>query len=95
MLTSSTVCFFNKPFNRIRSLALCGYKSPALFKDNKFFLCFLKKITKQTAKTLLAHKEITYIDLVSKKSGKKYKATIVMSIDDKSNYPIFSLRFDN
>lgn len=73
----------------------CANKDFSLFKDNKFFESFGKKITKQTAKTLLAHKEITYIDLVSKKSGKKYKATIVMSIDDKSNYPIFSLRFDN
>ena len=73
----------------------CINRDFSLFKDNKFFESFGKKITKQTAKTLLTHKEITYTDLKSKKSGKKFKATIVMSIEDKSNYPVFCLRFDN
>jgi DNA topoisomerase-3 len=68
----------------------CGL---ALYKDNKLFASINKKIDKKTAKTIFTKGEITYDDLVSKKTNKTYQATLKASFKDK--YVNFTFVFPN
>ena len=67
--------------------------SLSLFKDNHLFASLNKKITNKIAKEIFTKGEITFDDLVSKKTGNQYKATLKADFKDK--YVNFRFVFDN
>ena len=67
--------------------------SLSLFKDNHLFASLNKKITNKIAKEIFTKGEITFDDLVSKKTGNQYKATLKADFKDK--YVNFHFVFDN
>ncbi len=72
----------------------CENKDFVLFKDNKYFSAFKKKITKSIAKKLFETGQCYIPDLLSKKN-KTFAATIIMTAETDSQYPKFDLQFPN
>ena len=64
----------------------------ALWKNDKFFESQGKKMDAGTVKKLLSKGKVHYKDLLSKKTGKSYEATVVMA-DSGEGYVKFNLEF--
>lgn len=64
----------------------------ALWKNDKFFESQGKKMDTGTVKKLLSKGKVHYKDLLSKKTGKSYEATVVMA-DSGEGYVKFNLEF--
>ena len=68
--------------------SVCGL---TLFNDNKLFEAIGKKMTKKIAKQIFTKGEITFDDLVSKKTNQTYSATLVA--DFSTRYVSFKFTF--
>ena len=66
----------------------CGL---SLFKNNKLFESLDKKITKTLAKQIFTKGKVEFENLVSKKTGKTYNATLVADFSNK--YVAFKFEF--
>lgn len=66
----------------------------ALWKDNVYFDSIGKKMTRPIAEKLLKDGRVYLKDCKSRKTGKNYNATLILSTDD-SGKANFSLEFDN
>jgi DNA topoisomerase-3 len=64
----------------------------ALWKNDRFFASQGKQMDKKTAKQLLSKGKVHYKDLVSKKTGNTYEATILMA-DTGEGYVNFNMEF--
>lgn len=64
-----------------------------LWKQNRFFEALGKKMTKQTATKLLSDGRVTLKGCKSKKTGKSYDTTVVMTVDE-TQRAVFTLDFE-
>ncbi len=88
--------YMGKPVYENKMAFSCsGYKEGckfSLWKENKFFSAFGKKLTKSNAKGLLSIKHRCLVTGIKKKNGTgTYDAYFVMSM--KNGYPSFELEF--
>ena len=64
-----------------------------LWKQNRFFEALGKKMTKQTAIKLLSDGKVALKECKSKKTGKSYDTTVVMTVDE-TQRAVFTLDFE-
>ena len=64
-----------------------------LWKQNRFFEALGKKMTKQTAIRLLSDGKVALKGCKSKKTGKSYDTTVVMTVDETQRV-VFTLNFE-
>ena len=64
-----------------------------LWKQNRFFEALGKKMTKQTAIKLLSDGKVALKGCKSKKTGKSYDTTVVMTVDE-TQRAVFTLNFE-
>lgn len=64
-----------------------------LWKQNRFFEALGKKMTKQTAIKLLSDGKVALKGCKSKKTGKSYDTTVVMTVDE-TQRAVFTLHFE-
>ncbi|WP_369282983.1 DNA topoisomerase 3 [Oscillibacter sp. GMB15532] len=67
----------------------CGF---ALWRDSRFFVAAKKELTREIAAVLLTNGRVSLSGLYSKKTGKTYRATVVL--EDTGKYVNFKLEFE-